>query len=628
MTRSCRTAVLALVAAGALAAPAGAQPTLQASVGYGTILGTVRDTRGAALEGVLVSALGPTHAVAVTDKSGRFAFGNLPPGPYLLRAHLAGFVASPRELVQVQPNRQLVRTFALRPIAAASLGAARIDRLAAGPGELGLAPVDPNGSSEADAADEDHPHTLTAWRLRHLPRSVLRDRTGLAIPDDTAAAPDEETPWAPSNWLGWAVESSARLATALFTDVPWSAEVNLLTTSAFNAPQDLFTLERLPRGVAFFSIGAPAGRGQWSMRAALSPGEVTAWVVAGSYAGRARESHALDLGLSYSTQQYEPTRTPIIASVADHNRNAGAVYAFDTWQLARRLEVHYGARYARYAYLERQHLVSPELGVSLSPATGTYVRASVAQWAVAPGATEFLPPSAAGLWLPPERTFSPLEGGFRAERVRNLEIAVEHAFGDAYLVGLRRFYQRSSDQLVTLFGVSGSAGDTLGHYFVANAGAVDADGWGVRVSSPFAGRLRGSVDYSLTRARWNLSPETPAIGAVAPSAVRSESETIHDVTTAIEAAIPETATRVSLVYRLNSAFARPDGEAASPGFDARFDVQVNQALPFMRLVNSEWEMLVAVRSLFHDARTTGSLYDELLVVRPPKRIVGGFLVRF
>ena len=41
-----------------------------------------------------------------------------------------------------------------------------------------------------------------------------------------------------------------------------------------------------------------------------------------------------------------------------------------------------------------------------------------------------------------------------------------------------------------------------GHYYVANAGSLDADGWALRVSSARASASRGSIDYSVTRARW------------------------------------------------------------------------------------------------------------------------------
>ncbi len=145
MRHSCRL-IAALVVAAFAAAPVGAQPlragsspALQASVGYGTIHGSVSDTAGAALEGVLVSALGATSAVAITDASGRFSFGNLPPGPYLMRAHHTGYVASERELVQVRPNSRLLRVIALSHLMA-DLRAAEADTLAAGMAGAGRPP--------------------------------------------------------------------------------------------------------------------------------------------------------------------------------------------------------------------------------------------------------------------------------------------------------------------------------------------------------------------------------------------------------------------------------------------------------------------------------------------------------
>ncbi len=444
---------------------------------------------------------------------------------------------------------------------------------------------------------------------------------------ETVEAADEPSAWKPGAWFGWAVESSVRLASFL-SDVPFSGEFNLLTTGSFDTSQDFFSTSRLPRGVAFLSIGAPAGPGAWAVRAALTGGEVSSWILAGSYVGRALQNHTLDIGMSYGAQEYEKINPRTIATIADTNRNVGAVHGFDSWPISPRVELSYGARYARYDYIEREHMLSPQVGVSVSPLDRTYVRASVSQRMLAPGAEEFLPPAAAGLWLPPERTFAPLASdGFRAERVRNLEIALEREFDETYVVSVRRFFQQSSDQLVTLFGV-GDGAAASGHYYVASGGAVDADGWGVRLSSPLAHGLRGSLDYSLTHARWSPSAETTVIAAVAPSAARTGPEAFHDVTTSLEAAIPETATRVFFVYKVNSAYARSNGELTSPGLDGRFDVRVHQALPFMRLVSSEWEVLLAVRNLFREPQTGGSAYDELLVVRPPKRIVGGFLVRF
>src|SRR5687767_1274623 len=54
----------------------------------GLIEGTVVDEFGQPLDGAVVSALGNTTAFAVSDKVGRYTLKQLPPGPYLVRAHL------------------------------------------------------------------------------------------------------------------------------------------------------------------------------------------------------------------------------------------------------------------------------------------------------------------------------------------------------------------------------------------------------------------------------------------------------------------------------------------------------------------------------------------------------------
>jgi hypothetical protein len=104
---------------------------------------------------------------------------------------------------------------------------------------------------------------------------------------------------------------------------------------------------------------------------------------------------------------------------------------------------------------------------------------------------------------------------------------------------------------------------------------------------------------------------------------------LHDVTTSIETQIPETATRIVILYRVGNGYARPAaaGERQS-GVDSRFDFQIRQALPFLNFTNARWEMLIAIRNFFREAESDQSNYDELLAVRPPKRIVGGVTLRF
>jgi hypothetical protein len=113
---------------------------------------------------------------------------------------------------------------------------------------------------------------------------------------------------------------------------------------------------------------------------------------------------------------------------------------------------------------------------------------------------------------------------------------------------------------------------------------------------------------------------------------RAGREQIHDVSTTIEADVPETSTRVLVAYRASNGFAErlagDTGDGIAAPVHTRFDVQVRQALPFMSFSSAKWEMLVAVRNFFREAEADQSVYGELFVVRPPKRIVGGVSLHF
>ena len=63
----------------------------------GELHGVIRDERGQPLQGavILASVLGSSSMFARSDRDGRYAFRSLPPGAYLVRAFLEGYV-SPR----------------------------------------------------------------------------------------------------------------------------------------------------------------------------------------------------------------------------------------------------------------------------------------------------------------------------------------------------------------------------------------------------------------------------------------------------------------------------------------------------------------------------------------------------
>jgi hypothetical protein len=587
-------------------------PGRLASSPHGALQGVVVDEHEKPMPGAVVSAIGSITLVAVADREGRFAFDGLAPGSYLLRAHLAGYAPARSRTVRVEPGSRQSFTLELgrqgpspdEPVV-----------LAAG---VGAAPADPPAP-----ADDGHDHGELAWRLRHTRRSVLKEAQHAVA--ELAAGESARTD--PRWGLGRAVSSPARYATVLFADLALDGEINLLTTTSFNRPQDLFSMTAgAPRGIAYLALSAPSADGEWRMRGTVTQGDLASWMLAGSFARKAPSVHAYEAGLSYSMQRYMGGNGEALAAVRDGARNVGAVYAYDTWTVAPRVTLGYGVRYASYDYLTSPGLLSPTATVSLRPSLNDSLtlRATVSHLETAPGAEEFLPP-AVGVSLPPERTFSHVSReSFRPERFDHVEVGVERQWPGDVVVGVRAFRQRVEDQIVTLFG----QGSDVGHYRVGSAGDVDSAGWGVHVSRAVGARTRAAVDYMRLQARWHgVSPDRAALLPFGRSVLRDD-EQVHDVTATVESVVSPTSTRLLVVYKLNTAFAAAAVDGTAPGLDSRFNVEVSQALPFLRVAGVRWEMLMAVSNLFNEESAAGSVYDELLVVRPPKRVLGGVTVRF
>jgi hypothetical protein len=590
-----------------------------ATLSTGQIVGQVNDQAGQPIEGVVISALGSANAFAVSDILGQFSLRQLPPGPYLVRAHREGYLTVRGTIIEVRPSSRTPSSLTMHR--AGTAAAPRGAEAGVGATAIGAAPG-------PEAEDTERGESGLAWHLRRMKRSILRDaETMAAVPQDDFSFTD------PFEFLGRAVEQSARAAGALFADLHLDGQVDLLTTGAFDSPAELLQLDRT-HNVAFFSVGSNVGEhGAWAVRAAMNQSDLDSWMVAGSYAARAGVPHRYQAGSSFSFQGYQAENTAAFATLPDSTRNVGSVFAYDEWTVTPRLSVGYGANFAYYNYLTEPSLLSPRVSASFAIAPAWHVRGLATRQLTAPGAQEFLPPTRAS-WLPPQRTFSPLSrDGFRTQGLQHYEVGLSHLVNGATF-GVRAFRQQVDDQIVTLFGLRrpDAPAAALGHYYVGTRGDANVDGVGFSIAHALSSNVRGSVEYSVASAQWVAGPPTAdgaLLARVMPSLVGgADRQRVHDVMTSLEAEVPQTATRVVLFYRMNTAFVNAEDGADEGGLDGRFELQVNQSLPFMNFMRSQWEMLVAVRNMFHEMAPGASIYDEILVVRPPKRIVGGLTVRF
>lgn len=566
----------------------------------GSIYGAVVDDGGLPVEGAVVSALGGSTAFAVTDRAGQYRITELPAGPYVVRVHRDGYAGGRSTLVNVRPAAKAPSSFTLKrepEVAAAGV------------------------TTEAGPRDE----SPLAWRLRRLTRSVLKDdQPGLPVVTEVDAAWfADDTP----SFFTRAFDASARLASSVLS-TPFTGQVNLLTATAYDDSGEMVSFGPA-NGVAFVALGAPIGsHGDWSARAAMNGGDISSWTMSGLYTPRASARHQVSVGVTYSMQAYRGGNFAALQAVPEGHRKVGSVTVSHDVRPFRNWRLGYAARYEHYDYLGGYGQLSPSARLVYTPAPGWELQARTSLQQVAPGADEFVPPADA-LWAMPQRTFAPLgRNRFAVERVQHYELGATRRLGDLSL-SLRGFQQFVDNQLVTVFGAADptrllAAG---GHYGLASAGDASLRGWVVGMAQDVTPHVHARVDYTLVDARWQSATgaNRRALAVFAPQALRAPAERVHDVSASIDAEVPQTDTRFVLLYKLSSGFAgSPEGLQTGNG---RFDVQLRQGLPFLEGMG-DWEMLLGVRSLFRTTLDERSIYDELLVVRAPKRVVGGLQVRF
>ncbi len=217
------------------------------------------------IAGALVSALGTvTVAKAITDATGYFAIEALPIGDYTLQAHLTGFSGSARATVKVSGLPPALQRLQLRRLNAAVATSGTTESpvparpiMAAGFGLPAGTLSDQADSSDTTtdtAARDDHPHNETAFRLRHIKRSILKDEAPIV------SVVEREGEINSSSLFGRAMDSAASLATSFFTDLPFTGEVNVLTTGSFASRRPLLERDASARRRLHGDWRADAGR--------------------------------------------------------------------------------------------------------------------------------------------------------------------------------------------------------------------------------------------------------------------------------------------------------------------------------------------------------------------------------
>lgn len=568
---------LLLLTVAALAPPATARPA------DGAVVGWIEDATGAPIAGALVSLFGKGLTggglVTLSDSAGRFALPSLPPGSYTLRALGSGRAMTQR--ITVLPNQDSIFTLSF----------------AAGARSLDVETAIENASQN---------EREWKWLLRHKRRSVLEAR------DAHEGARVAESIQATRNLLE--------------TLVPWIPElggaVELMTApAAFGPSADARGELASPSLGALKLNGRLSDSARWSLGGLLADTETTSWRMAAEFVLEPGDAHRLQAGAGYGTRMLQPGFAGTGSGGLD-NRSVGAVFVQDSWQAAERLTVSGGARYSYIGFAADKSAFSPTVGVEYRTGANTVLAAQSSARTLTPGGDLL---TLSTLRAAPAMTVAVMSPDVRPERLLRHELSARHAAGAASF-GAFVFRESARDRLLNELRRPGDS-RTLR---IVNGNGLVVHGGGVHLARNLGTSVRTSLTYTYGRSYpGDASAPTGLSLRHADAALASSDASFHDVVARVEALVDRSGTRVVAYYRLNACHSRAEPVGtAFPALNQRFDVQLSQDLPFLRSVTrTDWEVLLAFRNLFYEVSDAGVL-DEIAVVNPPKRVLGGISVRF
>jgi hypothetical protein len=187
----------------------------------------------------------------------------------------------------------------------------------------------------------------------------------------------------------------------------------------------------------------------------------------------------------------------------------------------------------------------------------------------------------------------------------------------AYRVAAHAFVERTRDQLVSVF-------DGTRQARLANGGTFGAGGVGFTLGGDLNEAVSASVRYTYGRSRDQAS----GFRLGAARGLTIDEPEFHDVVARMQAVFERTDTRVSAYYRINTLDVHLGPPRGVGQTHTRFDVQLSQGITFLQpLTRAQWQVVLDVRNLFYGTEDAAVL-DEVVVLRPPRRVTGGISVQF
>jgi hypothetical protein len=396
--------------------------------------------------------------------------------------------------------------------------------------------------------------------------------------------------------------------------------VELLATPALvGVDTDSLGLESHPGSFSVLRLNGRLGSGRWSLGGLVAESEGTTWRMVADFMLEPLDGHEIEVGTGYGTHLFR-TAVPLDKQGRLGTRTVGALSVRDRWQATQKLAATAGARISYIGFLQESNTLDPSLELEFMPDEDSRLLARFSTNTVVPGGDLL---ALSTLSAAPALAFARLEENLRPERATRVEIGVHEALGRGWFRA-HMFHEGVQDQLANAF-MGGASPHALR---IFNAGSVSARGLGITVGRRLGDAFNGSLTYTYGHS-WRETPLDSTDARPVPRMLTYKDAVFHDLVGRLEAAIVQSDTRLVAYYRLNTLLpAGQDGMRPGALNNRRFDVQLSQGLPFLGgLTHADWDFLLSVRNLYYE-QDEGATLDELAVLNPPRRVLGGISVRF
>jgi hypothetical protein len=435
------------------------------------------------------------------------------------------------------------------------------------------------------------------WRLRAWRGAILRDQEA-DNPQVTAAA-----------------EPAAALP------LPLNAEVRLLSRVSLGESDTDALIPQAQIALSSF----PDSSWGWNVRGLLPNNQQTWFRTQGAFHRTLTADHEMQV---YALAARLPFRSldSLDRSLADEAALSSwvtSLEAEDHWNSSRSFSLTYGIGLEHYQYRRGSDLLTPRIRAHYTPPLGGELEAGVIVSGSGPGKEQVVDELFEEL-----REFSG-RSDLQPERRIRFEVGYSRSFS-------------SADRLRVVTYRSEIEADLLG----LRSSLIDADRPGYQLIN-LGDQVRNGLELSYRRRiiRQVVGEVVYRYAAVESTPLREQllqeiwhglefqpgTSGWHDVSTAIDANISQTGTRILAHYRWNSGY---PGVLHSQGSEnpfssfSRVDLSLAQSFPVAGLDELDWEALVGIQNLFNNPRAGLLDFGDQPTLDAPRQIVGGLGLKF